>query len=161
MTGTDTGNGPRDIPRSALVLTALGVLPFVFGAAFALDPVRFGATVGLSPFVAAGFGPVIVAAYGRVILAFMSGVLWGFATRAAGRTAALAYAASVLPALYVFFATSFTTAPLVPLAAGFAALLVFDYGFWRAGLAPAWWLWLRLPVTALVLACLAVALSAQ
>jgi len=147
------------IPRTALVLALAGTIPFIFGAAFSLAPVRFGQALNMAPFAAAFFGPNIMAAYGRVILAFMSGVLWGFATKASGKTAPLAYAASTVPALYVFFGTSFDPSPLVPLAIGFAGLLVFDYGFWRAGLAPPWWMRLRLLVTAIVLATFAASLS--
>ena len=149
------------IPRAALILGLAGTLPFLFGAVFSFAPVRFGNALGLSPFVAAFLGPNIMAAYGKVILSFMSGVLWGFATRAEGRKAALAYAASTVPALYVFFATSATTQPLLPLAIGFAGILLFDYAFTRAGLAPPWWMRLRLLITAIVLAAFAASLTLQ
>ena len=147
------------IPRAALLLGLAGTLPFIFGAVFSFAPVQFGNVFGLSPFIAAFLGPNIMAAYGKVILSFMSGALWGFATRAEGRTAVLAYASSTLPALYVFLTASFTTAPLLPLAIGFAGILVLDYAFARASLAPPWWMRLRLILSAIVLACFIAAMS--
>ena len=48
-------------------------------------------------------GPYVELAYGTVILAFMSGVLWGFATKAPERQAPVCYALSVIPALWAFF----------------------------------------------------------
>ena len=39
---------------------------------------------------------------------------------------------------------------------GFLGLLALDWQFWRWGLAPRWWMHLRLPVTAAVVACLLV-----
>ena len=38
---------------------------------------------------------------------------------------------------------------------GFAGLLVLDFAFWRWGLAPEWWMKLRVLLTAIVLICLA------
>ncbi len=141
------------IPRPALILTALGVLPFLWGALTVLHP-------SYGQMVAAGFGPrftgpYIGLFYGSVILSFMSGVLWGFATKAAGRRAALAYTLSVLPALWAFFMTGGGPEPAArALMAGFAGIVVLDWLYHRWGLAPDWWLHLRLPVTAVVLLCL-------
>jgi hypothetical protein len=132
-------------PRLAIALTAAGVLPFGAAALMAL---------GLWPW--SGSGVALAQAYGGVILAFMSGVLWGFAAK--GR-AAWAYVLSVLPALHMFF-----TVPhhpwrvpgdgLAHLIAGFVAVLVLDAVYVAQGLAPRWWLWLRIPVTLAVVACL-------
>jgi len=44
----------------------------------------------------------------------------------------------------------------VNLWAGFAGLLMLDYFFSLQGLAPAWWMRLRVLLTVVVLACLAV-----
>ena len=102
-------------------------------------------------------GPYVSLAYGTVILSFMSGVLWGFATRATGSAAATGFALSVLPALWAFFMVGGgPAAAAVSLIAGFAGLLGLDALFWRWGLAPPWWMRLRGLLTAVVLACLAV-----
>jgi hypothetical protein len=99
----------------------------------------------------------IMLRYGIIILAFMSGVLWGFATNASGKMAAVAYGLSVLPALWAFFtAVGPTPQALGALIPGFYGLLALDYYFWRAGLAPPWWLRLRLPLTAVVMVTLGI-----
>lgn len=156
----DIGPGRRaEIPRAALILGLAGVLPFVWGAMTDLSPALF--QWGQSALGARFVGQYVLISYGTIILSFMSGVLWGFATRTTGPTAALGYAASVVPALWAFFfvgggadrATWF-------LIAGYLGLLGLDYGFTRAGLAPDWWLALRNLLTALVVACLTIGLLA-
>lgn len=143
------------IPRSALILGLAGLIPFLWGAANLLFP----ATVGwggrfLSPLF---MGNYVSLTYGVVILSFMSGVLWGFATKAKGRSAGVGYALSVIPALWAFFMVNGDPADAaVNLFAGFAGLLMLDYSFARQGLAPLWWMKLRVLLTAVVLACLAV-----
>lgn len=143
------------IPRSALLLGLAGLIPFLWGAANVLFP----ATIGfggrfLSPMF---IGTYVSLTYGTVILSFMSGVLWGFATKAQGREAAVGYALSVIPALWAFFMVNGDPGnAAVNLAVGFAGLLMLDYSFARQGLAPAWWMHLRVLLTTVVLLCLAV-----
>lgn len=143
------------IPRSALLLGLAGLIPFVAAAAvIALRPTY---PMGGFNLPLAGYGQMVMLAYGRVILAFMAGVLWGFAAR--GNAGFWAYAASVIPALWVFFASFWPDArEPATLAIGFAALLVLDWGFARAGLTPPWWMRLRSLLTAVVLACLTVSI---
>ena len=84
----------------------------------------------------------------------MSGVLWGFATRAE-HSQSRWYGLSVLPALWVFFMTG--GGPYgagLALIAGFIGLLGLDWLYWRAGLTPRWWLALRVPLSAVVVICL-------
>ena len=142
------------IPRAPLLLGLAGVLPFAWGALTTWFP-------GLAP----GWlpqrlvGPYAQVFYGSVILSFMSGVLWGFATKAETRVAAIGYAVSVIPALWVAFLVGggWERSSLV-LIAGFVGLLALDAGFQRRGLAPEWWLRLRLLLTGLVVICLALPL---
>jgi hypothetical protein len=146
------------IPRSALLLGLAGVLPFGWGLLTLLLP-------GLADWSSAALGPrftgpYVQLFYGAVILSFMSGVLWGFATRAPEGEAALGYGLSVLPALWVFFTTGGgPEAAAMALIAGFVALLALDWLFWRRRLAPRWWMALRLLLTALVVACLGLGLA--
>ncbi|ETX26924.1 DUF3429 domain-containing protein [Roseivivax isoporae] len=144
-----------DIPRSALILGLAGVIPFAWGALTLLWPAaaQWG-TATLGPrFV----GPYVQLYYGAVILSFMSGVLWGFATKAAGARAATGYALSVVPALWAFFMTGGGPVSAgMNLVFGFAGLLVLDYAFWHWRLAPVWWLRLRGLLTLLVVLCLSV-----
>jgi Protein of unknown function (DUF3429) len=143
------------IPGAALWLGLAGLLPFLWGAATELSPALgdWGSDVLGPRFV----GPYVSLSYGTVILAFMSGVLWGFATRAEGQVEASGYALSVIPALWAFFFVGGgPVSAAIWLAAGFAGLLGLDWMFWRQGLAPAWWMRLRSGLTAVVLICLAV-----
>ena len=142
-----------DIPRPALWLGLAGVIPFAWGAATEVNGALFA--LGMDLIGPRFVGQYVLIFYGTIILAFMSGVLWGFATRTTGRDAAIGYGVSVIPALWAFFfvgggadrATWF-------LIAGYLGLMGLDYGFWRVGLAPAWWMNLRSLLTALVVGCL-------
>ena len=146
------------VPRAAAVLGAAGLLPFLWGLLAAMVPYP-GALPFMADLPAALRSDALLVVWGKIILVFMAGALWGFAARATGRRAALGLAASVMPVLWVFFASGRgAEADLAVLALGFAALLPLDWAFRYAGLAPAWWLRLRLPLTAVVLACLALPL---
>lgn len=147
------------IPRSALLLGLAGLLPFLWSAVTTLSPALSAqAAEWLSPMF---FGGYVGMTYGTVILSFMSGVLWGFATKAEGSEAAVAYSLSVIPALWAFFMVSDASeTSRIFLAAGFAGLLLLDGTFQAWGLAPRWWLRLRVMLTVVVLACLAIPLQA-
>jgi hypothetical protein len=142
-----------NIPKSALFLGLAGLLPFLWGAATVLVPglAEWGVRA-IGPRFA---GPYVLLSYGTVILAFMSGVLWGFATRAEGQVAATGYALSVLPALWAFFFVGGgPVSAAMYLIFGFIGLLGLDWMFWRQGLAPPWWMRLRVGLTAVVVFCL-------
>jgi hypothetical protein len=138
-----------DIPRAPLLLALAGLLPFLWGALTVLRP-----ELGMWAQVQIGsrfIGPYVQLFYGAVILSFMSGVLWGFATKATGRTATAGYALSVIPALWAFFMTGGgPTTAAMNLVVGFLALLLLDWHFWRLELAPPWWMHLRVLLTAIV-----------
>lgn len=148
------------IPRAPLLLGLAGLIPFFFGALVASG--TFTADMG-DP--AAGGYPLIVANdgiktlvnYGTVILSFMSGVLWGFATKAEGAKTTIGYTLSVIPALWAFFSQGGTqTDTLCSLIIGFIGLLALDYFFYREGLTPPWWMRLRILLTSIVVICLIV-----
>lgn len=143
------------IPRSALILGLAGVIPFAWGALTLLSgaAAEFGQNTLGSRFI----GPFVQLNYGQIILSFMSGVLWGFATKASGSRAATCYALSVIPALWAFFMVGGGPVSAgMNLIFGFLGLLALDYAFWQWGLAPKWWMQLRVLLTALVVACLSV-----
>lgn len=148
------------IPASALALGLAGLLPFLWGAAGILAP---GLTAWSLGFLPGRFhGAAVMQIYGLVILSFMAGVIWGYATRATGRLAAYFYALSVLPPIWAFFTATGATGPaLMALLIGFVALLPIDWTAARAGLAPSWWMSLRLLLTTVVAACLIVGLGAE
>tara|TARA_R110002110_G_scaffold147727_14_gene338467 strand:+ start:7336 stop:7794 length:459 start_codon:yes stop_codon:yes gene_type:complete len=147
------------IPPVALLLGLAGLIPFVWGALLVLGiwaPGSFEV-----PKVLSGDGRLVMIRYGGIILPFMSGVLWGFATRAEGAQAAMGYGFSVVPALWWFFMPGAgVISALINLATGFAGLLLLDYMFQRWHLAPAWWLTLRLQLTIVVLLCLGIGIWA-
>jgi hypothetical protein len=142
------------IPAAPLYLGLAGLLPFLWGA---LTLVSDGvASIGLQTFGPRFTGPFVLLSYGTVILAFMSGVLWGFATKAEGQVAATGYALSVLPALWAFFFVGGgPVSAAIYLIVGFVGLLGLDWLFWKQELAPAWWMSLRVMLTVVVVACLA------
>lgn len=143
------------IPRAPLFLGLAGLLPFLWGALTVVLPdLGLWTAQTIGPRFA---GPYVMLFYGAVILSFMSGVLWGFATRATGTMAGICYGLSVLPALWAFFMTGGgPTSAGTSLIFGFAGLLALDWQFWRWGLTPPWWMALRMLLTAVVIGCLAV-----
>ena len=82
------------IPRAPLILGLAGLTPFIWGALTVVnEPLATWAADNLGGrFV----GPYIQLFYGAVILSFMSGVLWGFATKADGAQAATGYTLSLI-----------------------------------------------------------------
>ena len=139
----------RAIPRPAVWLGLAGLIPFLWGVATVLRPdlADWGTRIFGPQFI----GPYVQLFYGAIILAFMSGVLWGFAAKAETGQAA-DYALSVIPALWAFVMTG--QGPVtagVNLMIGFVALLALDWHFWRTGLAPVWWMKLRIMLTGIVL----------
>ena len=145
----------KKIPLAPLLLGLAGLIPFVWGAlTYLIDPLAQWGAQTLGPrFV----GPYVQLFYGSVILSFMSGVLWGFATKAEGARAATGYGLSVIPALWAFFMTGGgpTTAGM-NLIFGFLGLLALDFAFTNWGLTPRWWMSLRVLLTTIVVLCLAV-----
>lgn len=134
------------IPRSALWLGLAGLIPFLWSGATHLSSALSGTALTYLPPMY--LGAYVGLTYGSVILSFMSGVLWGFATRADGAQAAQGYALSVLPALWAAFVVNGAAADAaLLLGAGFLGLLGLDWHFWRAGLAPDWWMRLRVILT--------------
>ncbi|WP_294540053.1 DUF3429 domain-containing protein [uncultured Rhodoblastus sp.] len=124
-------------PKAALLLGWGGVIPFV--------------ALALASLTAAPDAAPLLLGYGAIILGFMGAVWWGVAM-AQGETAPRLYAISVLPALASFAAL------LTPvwiglwlLAAGFAALLLFDLAQVGKGAAPSWYGALRVKLTSCVL----------
>ena len=146
------------IPTSALILGLAGLLPFLYGALSVLVP----GTAGLGRLWSPNHsGTTLLQIYGIVILSFMAGVIWGFATRAEGRQATLFYALSVLPAIFVFLTAFAHPRPsLVMLILAFLSLLAVDASAARQGLAPPWWMRLRLILTTVVVICLGIGVLA-
>ena len=143
-TSTDTTS--RHVPRAAAFLGAAGVLPFVAATAVAI----WGGSW-------AGFAHLALLAYGAVILSFLGGIHWGLALRQLEPDPRL-LVQGVLPSLVGWAAILLGgMAGLLLLALAFAAVLALDHHLARDGTAPPWYLRLRLPLTAAVVACLVLA----
>lgn len=144
----------KQIPFAPLALGLAGLIPFLWGAAtYLYEPL---ALWGVEALGARFVGPYIQLTYGVVILSFMSGVLWGFATKATGAQAAACYALSVIPALWAFFMTgSGVASTATNLIFGFVGLMILDFAFSGWGLTPRWWMALRILLTTIVVTCLA------
>ena len=148
----------RQIPLAALVLGALGALPFVWAAALVAG---YAPTWRWMPAALSGDGRIIMLRYGTIILPFMSGAIWGFAAKVDGARRTAGLALSVLPALWVFFAPGTgPTSALINLMTGFAGVLMIELAFRNWQMTPPWWLSLRLPLTFVVLGCLIIGLTA-
>jgi hypothetical protein len=143
------------IPFPALFLGYAGLAPFLYGVWLVLgysDPAipDFGAFTADR----AG-GLVVLERFGATVLAFMSGSLWGFAVAPRRTPGFLLPALPMAPALVAAVAIVHGAAlSCIWLASGFALLQAVDLVFHRTGAAPGWWLRLRLPLTAAVIACL-------
>ncbi len=139
------------IPRPALWLGLAGLIPFVVATLAKLAGWQNGV-----PDMAMSF-------YGLAILSFMGGALWGFAANAPGWHWLVL---SVLPPLWgvaVLLAGSlgpWRFDPNLGLAAGFAGILLVDRAMTQAGLAPPWWMALRLLLSAVVIPCLMISVLA-
>jgi hypothetical protein len=144
------------VPLPAAVVGVAGLVPFLYGVMMILSEAGTWPTLGLLPSDPAG-GVLILERFGAAILGFMGGCLWGFAA-APDRVPTLAMlAASAVPAFLAFIAIRPNPAlSCLWLAFGYVVLQGIDVTFQRTSVAPAYWLTLRLPLTAVVMACLLV-----
>lgn len=104
-------------------------------------------------------------AYAALILSFLGGIWWGFAARAE-RAPLWLWVAAVLPSLIALasFLPWATGEPwpgpsLIVIGVALIAALGVDWQLHRLGLAPEWWLRLRLPLS-LGLGTLSIAMAA-
>lgn len=142
---------PRPIPRPALWIGLVGLMPFLYGA---------GVVLGLwTPPWPELAGRQVLRSYGAISLGFMGGVLWGFACRRDRQPRWRELLLAVAPGLWAFLA-HLHPQPLGALAAGFVVVLGIDMMFWIRQWTPPWWMAYRLPLTVAVVACLIAGTSA-
>jgi Protein of unknown function (DUF3429) len=142
------------VPLPALAVGWLGLVPFGYAVLMIFSDAGTWPTFGFFASDAGG-GLLILERFGAAILGFMGGCLWGFAG-GGGRIPTFALlAASAVPAILAALAIRPSPAlSCIWLAFGFVVVQAIDVAFHRAGVAPAYWLTLRLPLTAAVMACL-------
>ncbi|TPE52470.1 DUF3429 domain-containing protein [Amaricoccus solimangrovi] len=142
------------VPLPALVIGWLGLVPFVYAVALLFATPGTLPTFGVAPTGPAG-GLHVLESFGAAILAFMGGCLWGFASAPPRVPRWTLLLASGVPVIASYFAIqSHPARSCVFLAFGFVALQGIDIVFQRLGVAPDYWLTLRLPLTAGVMTCL-------
>lgn len=136
------------IPRAALILGWLGVIPFAACAVLTVT----GGVLSYSATIDA------LVVYGAIILSFMGGAQWGLAMVTASadyKLMGFRLAVSVVPALVAFgLALMPSASALFGLATAFAALFLHDVALVGNDAAPAWYPALRAQLTAAVVACL-------
>ncbi len=145
MDNSDSVKSLSDIPPTAALLGAFGVLPFAIAAVLAILPET------------SDFGRWAIIGYGAVILSFLGGVQWGLGLRATTGGSVAMFVSNVI-ALTGWLALLLSAEIAIPaLAAGFAAAFVFDLLAKPLLKTPGWFLALRGLLTAAVLASLALA----
>ena len=147
---------PEPIPRPALALGLLGLIPFVVLPVAALSGVAdiLPAAIGAHATVPA------LLLYAAVILSFMGGAQWGLAmTLAPAGERWRAFGVSVLPALLAWAATLMPIRTgLAMAAAGFVLLLIYDLWTVKQAQAPQWYERLRVMLTSVVVTSLTLTL---
>ncbi|MBC7281667.1 DUF3429 domain-containing protein [Hoeflea sp.] len=139
---------------TAWFLAGLGALPFLaMAVAGTVSPAFSAAHLG---------GDTAFLGYGAVILSFMGGVRWGRAlTLAEPALAAEQMILSVAPSLAAWLALLIDRPwSLFLLAAGFALQAAWDWKSAGTGLLPAWFGRLRLTISAIVIASIALVMLA-
>lgn len=138
------------IPRSALILAALSILPFLWGGLTTLWP---DLAVWSVRHVGGRFtGPYLQLAWGQIVLVFHAGALWGYSlSRASLRHTGLA----AFPAIWAFLMVGGgPVSATINLIIGFVALLAIDTIFERDQLTPDWWMRMRVPTSIVIILCL-------
>ena len=148
-----TGSGEASVPRAAALLGGAGLLPPVACLATAVAVRRSW------PALEAATASELF--YAALILSFLGGMWWGLAAgKILGDKLAPFLVAAIAPALLAWAAlllgpTFPHDAPLITaamLAFGLLASLVVDIRLVRDGIAPAWWMRLRIPLSVILAA---------
>jgi hypothetical protein len=146
------------IPAIAATLGMAGLVPFVAGAIL----------IWFAPVITFGLSvPRLVIVYGAVILSFIGGMLWGLVSAEtthdslSGEKLQL-YALAILQALAGWIAAFLPDhIALVTLAVSFALVLLVDRQAVLLGLAPVWWMKLRLRLSFVVVLSLSATAFAE
>lgn len=123
----------RPVPFLPALLGLILVAPFIYAVAGLLGLFTPPPAYWASPYA-------ILTSYGGIYLAMLGGVYWGFAAK---RPNLLDVLIALVPP-FAALGASLTPTPVLPYAIGIAGMLVFDTLYIARGMAPKWWLSLRI-----------------
>ncbi|SOH95069.1 Protein of unknown function [Monaibacterium marinum] len=142
-----------NIPRPALVISMIGLIPFIVGALAILAPDTLPQIGWFDGGVSAG--RALLSLYGTMILCFLAGSLWGFASRHGRKPGWIELGLAIAPVLALLFAMSNDPSrSCAVLVYAFAGLLLIECWYARRAIVVWWWLSLRIPLTIVVSLCL-------
>lgn len=141
----DRERGARRVPMPAMVLGGAGLLPPLI-AVFVRLSAGMGSDLGR-------FAVVVGLAYVGLILSFLGGMWWGVAAaRLRGAEIGPWLAVAVVPSLLAWALQTLSSwypgPSVVALAVVLLATLLVDRRLAARGLAPGWWMRLRVPLSA-------------
>ena len=145
----------KKIPRPALFLACILLVPFLLGAAVVFPVGETISSLILRIFNQVS-GPFLLVGYGKLVCVLSAGALFGFAAKSRKREWR-SYFLAALPLVWVVFTVSDSLEQqLAALIIGFVLVLVadFQFRFWK--LTPVWWISFRVPFTLVIIACLGV-----
>lgn len=123
----------RPVPFLPALFGLILVLPFIYAAGALANLFTPPRAFWADPFT-------VLNSYGAIYLGMLGGVYWGFAAKRANMLDVLI--ALVPP--FAAFGASISPSPVLPYAIGIAGMIVFDLIYISRGLAPKWWLSLRI-----------------
>ena len=132
------------IPKTIKIIATIGLLPFFLGAiaTFTVSILDFNTKVLLIK---------LSTLYAGLILSFLGGCLFGFESISGKNPNKMRLWLSIIPSLWSLIALQIPYFSASILALGFLVVYEFDRKSSLAGTVPAWWLSLRLPLTAIVI----------
>ncbi len=122
----------KPVPALPALFGGVLILPFIYAAAALAGLITPPRAYWADPFT-------VLNSYGAIYLGMLGGVYWGFAAKRATILDALI---AIVPP-FAAFGASISPTPVLPYAIGIAGMLGFDLIFIARGLAPKWWLSLR------------------
>lgn len=137
------------IPGTIKIIATLGLMPFFLGVlvTFKFPIVELDMAVFLINFSLL---------YASLILSFLGGCLFGFESLNEPNPNKFRLWLAITPSIWSLIALQIPDFSASFLAVGFLIVYEFDRKSHSAGIVPSWWLSLRLPLTALVIASLSI-----
>lgn len=133
----------RPVPFLPALFGLILLLPFLYAVVAMLELITPPRAYWASPFT-------VLNAYGAIYLGMLGGVYWGFAAK---RATILDVLIALVPP-FAAFGAAVSPNPVLPYAIGIAGMLVFDPIYISRGMAPKWWLPLRIYSSIIAVACL-------